>query len=294
MLTPKEVFYHILHGTVGQVQPVGKAEILKAAETLPCERGDWGAKALMIFCDTYTKRYNNINYDPRTNGEYWLMQQLASLDPKIIFDVGANEGEWAFIASKYIHTATIHSFEIVPSTYERFSALTGGRERIMGNNFGLSDEETTVDVNVYEASTGFSSIFEYPQHGEGRKISCPVRKASSYIAEKSIAHVDFLKIDTEGAEPLVLKGFEQYLNDEFIDIIQFEYGTMNSRTQFFLKDFYDLLGAKNFSLGKLYPKGVEFAPYDTADAALFDMYFGPNYVAVSNKRPQIIELLREK
>ncbi len=294
MIAPKELLYHIVRGTIGEVQPVAKAEILKAANTLPCDRGDWGSKAMMIFCDTYAKRYHNMDYDPASNGEYPIMQRIASLSPKIVFDVGANEGNWSFIASKLFREATIHSFEIVPATFELFSAVTAGRDRIIGNNFGLSDEEKTVEVNVYPASTGFSSLYEYPQHGDSTKVSCRVRKASDYIAENGVEHIDFLKIDTEGAEPLVLKGLDHYLSDEFIDIIQFEYGTMNSRTQFFLRDFYELFGSKNFSLGKLYPKGVEFAPYDTEDYAMFNAYFGPNYIAVSNKRPDIIELLREK
>lgn len=294
MISPKELLHDIVDKTIGDVKPVAKAEILRAANALPCKHGDWGSKAFMVFCDTYAKRYHNINYDPAVNGEYWAMQQIAVLSPKIVFDVGANEGNWSFIASKIFRTATIHAFEIVPATFEIFSALTAGRDRIVGNNLGLSDEEKTIEINVYEASTGYSSMYEYPQHGRGSKVPCHVRRADSYITEKRIDHIDFLKIDTEGAEPLVLKGLGQYLCADFVDIIQFEYGTMNSRTQFFLKDFYELFREKNFSLGKLYPEGVEFVDYDTEDAAMFDAYFGPNYIAVSNKRPDIIELLREK
>ncbi|PAW76710.1 MAG: hypothetical protein B9S32_14340 [Verrucomicrobia bacterium Tous-C9LFEB] len=294
MITPKQLLYDIVKNTLGDVQPIAKEEILKAANALFCERNDWGSKALMIFCDTYAKRYHNMNYDPASNGEYWILQQIATASPQVIFDVGANEGNWSLVASKLFRTATIHAFELVPTTFEKFSALTAGRERIVGHNVGLADEAKAVEVNVYAASTGYSSLFAYPQHGLATKVSAQTRRADTYIAEKNITHIDFLKIDTEGAEPLVLKGFGSYLSDDFIDVIQFEYGTMNSRTQFFLQDFYHLFHAKNFSLGKLYPHGVEFTPYDTTDAAMYDAYFGPNYIAVSNKRPDLIERLKAK
>ncbi len=294
MINPKELLYDIIHKTIGDVTPIAKAEVLKAANALPCKHGDWGSKAFMVFCDTYARRYHNINYDPAVNGEYWAMQQIASLAPKVVFDVGANEGNWSFIASKLFREAAVHAFEIVPTTFEIFTALTKGRDRVIGNNVGLSNEEKIIEVNVYEASTGYSSLYAYPQHGSGSKVPCRVMRADSYIAQNGIEHIDFLKIDTEGAEPLVLEGFGKYLSDEFIDIIQFEYGTMNSRTQFFLQDYYELFEKKNFKLGKLYPEGVEFVDYDMEDTAMFDAYFGPNYIAVSNKRQEIIEMLKEK
>ena len=49
-----------------------------------------------------------------------------------------------------------------------------------------------------------------------------IKTAKDYILEKSITAIDFVKIDTEGYELNVLKGFEEYINR--VNIIQFEYG----------------------------------------------------------------------
>ena len=54
------------------------------------------------------------------------------------------------------------------------------------------------------------------------KILLKIIKGQSYITENNIKSIDFMKIDTEGYELNVLRGFEDFL--ENVKIIQFEYG----------------------------------------------------------------------
>lgn len=49
-----------------------------------------------------------------------------------------------------------------------------------------------------------------------------IRKAADYMTEMSVDNVDFVKIDTEGYELEVLKGFGEALKK--VKVIQFEYG----------------------------------------------------------------------
>lgn len=49
-----------------------------------------------------------------------------------------------------------------------------------------------------------------------------LKKSYNYVIDNNIHNIDFLKIDTEGYELNVLKGFDHFL--ENINIIQFEYG----------------------------------------------------------------------
>lgn len=78
-------------------------------------------------------------------------------------------------------------------------------------------------------------LFYYPRHesfcnrittcnydDDANKVCLQIRKAKDYIVENGILSIDFLKIDTEGYEFEVIKGFEDKIS--IVKIIQFEYG----------------------------------------------------------------------
>jgi hypothetical protein len=111
------------------------------------------------------------------------------------------------------------------------------------------------------------------------EIECDVRTGDSYLQENGLSRVDVLKIDTEGAEPLVLRGFSQALAEKRIGLIQFEYGRVNVLTRFLLADIYEMLEPLDFDIGKLYPNYVDFRPY----SPMLETFLGPNYIAVHQK-----------
>ena len=77
------------------------------------------------------------------------------------------------------------------------------------------------------------------------KISLLVKKGKDYMINNNINHIDFLKIDTEGYELNVLKGFEEYIS--YIDIIQFEYGGTFLDNNTKLIDVFNYLKQYNFN-----------------------------------------------
>ena len=113
------------------------------------------------------------------------------------------------------------------------------------------------------------------------------RPGDIFCAEKGIDNIDFLKIDVEGYEHKVLKGFEGILKRGGIKVIQFEYGYVNIDTHFLLKDFYDYLQSFGMKLGKIYPSYVDFREYEYKD----EDFYGPNYLAVHQSCKSIIDLL---
>lgn len=65
------------------------------------------------------------------------------------------------------------------------------------------------------------------------------------MIENNIYEIDFLKIDTEGFELCVLKGFDDYLKK--VKIIQFEYGGTFLDNEIKLSTIIDYLKNYNFS-----------------------------------------------
>jgi Methyltransferase FkbM domain len=96
-----------------------------------------------------------------------------------------------------------------------------------------------------------------------------------FLAREGISQVDFLKLDVEGAEHLVLEGLEGYLREQRIRLVQFEYGRVNILTHFLLRDFYQLFAKYGYAVGKVFPDYVEFREYELKD----EDFLGPNYLA---------------
>ena len=101
--------------------------------------------------------------------------------------------------------------------------------------------------------------------------------------------IDFLKIDTEGHEFHVLKGFEQSLDAGLINVIQFEYGKVNVLSRALLYDYYQFFEKKGYVVGKIFPHFVRFKPYEYFD----ENFIGPNFVAVKKSRADIINVIEQ-
>ena len=228
-------------------------------------------------------------YNCHDNGEDWLLNRLAAFRPSTIFDIGANVGDWSELAHQAIPNAQIHSFEIIEGTYAELQERLSNRTGVQLNNFGLSDKSGTITMRLFDSSNGLASHVAFP-HGSYREAVCSVRRGDEYMRDNGIERVDFLKIDVEGAEHLVLNGFGKAIDSGQIDVIQFEYGKVNILTHFLLRDFYEFLEARGYSVGKLFPYHVDFRAYRFED----EDFSGPNYVAVRKARSDIIDVLRKR
>jgi FkbM family methyltransferase len=245
-------------------------------------------RLLTAGCRGFVQCSENYNYNPKTNGEYHLVRAMASSQSMTcVFDVGANVGRWAMAVRDCSPSAVIHAFEIVPQTFVSLQNNTSGLPGIVANEFGLADRESSVIVRFFHEDPELSSLVDVPYDRPSIHVSSRTMTGDAYCAKRGIRLINLLKLDTEGSELLVLKGFSGMLGSDGIDVIQFEYSRINILSKFLLKDFYDLLGESRFAIGKLFPDHVAFKPYELLD----ETFMGPNYVAVRRGRPDLIALL---
>ena len=83
---------------------------------------------------------------------------------------------------------------------------------------------------------------------DSNKMMLHIKTGKEYVVNNNIGMIDFLKIDTQGYEMNVLKGFEDFL--EHIKIIQYEYGGTfldNNIKLIEVKVFLELSGFSKFS-----------------------------------------------
>jgi FkbM family methyltransferase len=232
--------------------------------------------------------YRNFDYDMSRNGELWLIGRLTGVDRPVLYDVGANHGHWTMKATEILPGAEVHCFEICPTTFTKLEANLRGRAGVRLNPFGLSNEHGMVEFKYFPQDDGKTSLFDYPHPKKSLRVTGEVRPGDEHMRASGTTRVHLLKIDTEGAEHLVLGGLTEALATHRIDLIQFEYGRVNILSRFLLKDYYDLLSGHGYVVGKLYPGYVDFKAYVLED----EDFLGPNYVACRNDLHGLIEILK--
>ncbi len=260
---------------------------------------DRRAPATLALADFFTQAlmaWKNKQYDVSLNGEAALLGRLAPFAPRVLFDVGANVGDWSLAACRHLPAATVHAFEIAAPTavqLRRSAASCGGR--IIVNACGLGDRDGEITIfHSPESDTATSTLraaIEVSASSHNihtiTELSAQITTGDAYLKAQDISHVDMLKIDVEGAEFAVLNGFADAFAHRAINLVQFEYGEINLRTRTFLADFYEFFTARGFVLGKLYPDGVAFKPYALAE----EDFVGPNYIACLADRTDLIAAL---
>ena len=210
----------------------------------------------------------NVSSVQHENGEEWFIRHflpgLIITKEPVLFDVGANTGEYARLLSGTYPNANIHCFEPNVHTFIELQKNSAG-SNITCNNLGLANVtgESTIYFYKNDNTTGHASLIPgviQDIHGstEFRSSQVKIMRLEDYVPEQNIEYIDFIKIDVEGYELEVLKGASRLLSEKRIGIIQFEFNEMNIISRCFLKDFYDLLTDYDFfrlKPNKLFPLG---------------------------------------
>jgi FkbM family methyltransferase len=150
-----------------------------------------------------------------------ILRYLPDWAPKVIFDVGANIGQSADGYARRYPKATIHSFEPSPGSYQALVAAMAEYPNVVTHCLALGRTETRLNLAESGRSTMNHLLPADSPPPEGG-VEVQVRPGADMLRELDVAHVDFLKIDTEGHDLEVLHGFLPVLDR--VDFIQVEAG----------------------------------------------------------------------
>jgi len=179
--------------------------------------------------------FNNCN--SKTNGEYNFFISIKD-NINVIFDVGSRED------SIFINfNGEVHYFDPMVQFIENLKKQNNLNKNSYFNSFGLGNEN--VQLYYYPKYQSFyDRINSCHVSDDSNKILLHITKGKDYVINNNIKTIDFLKIDTEGYELNVLKGFEDFL--ENVKIIQFEYGGTFLDNNTKLMDIINYLESKGF------------------------------------------------
>lgn len=180
-----------------------------------------------------------------------------------VFDVGANGGDWTELVLQIRPSVRLYLFEPIKLCCEKLLQRFKGLTVV---NKAIYDSDGHVDFYIY-SKVGFSTIYRRVQaeknlgmKAPNKPILVPTITIDSYCQDNEISHIDYLKIDTEGAEFDVLKGAERMLSSRQIDHIEFEYGGTYLDSNVTLENVYNYLVKKDYRVSRCFNDHLECIP----------------------------------
>src|SRR5262249_1044464 len=101
----------------------------------------------------------------------------------------------------------VHAFEPVPLNYHLLESnlIINGFGNVVVNRAAVTDVDGDVEFNI-AGDSAYSSMLDTGRKPVLKKVRVPALTLDHYSAQRHIETVNFLKVDVEGAEELVLKG----------------------------------------------------------------------------------------
>jgi FkbM family methyltransferase len=134
-------------------------------------------------------------------------------------DIGAHIGYYSLKASRWLGpNGTVVAIEPNPPTVERLrdNIRYSSVFRVLVQPVACAESESTLDFYASpRGNTGMASMSRgnasHELNGEPTRYRVRARPLDDIVAELRLSRVDFMKLDVEGAEMLVLKGAKQTL-----------------------------------------------------------------------------------
>jgi FkbM family methyltransferase len=151
-----------------------------------------------------------------------LAKHFPEFAPATIFDVGANEGKTSLALAKAFPGATIYAFEPVASTFAALTARVNAEDRIRPFQLALGRRPGPVKMRIKGASVSnrIARWRDLLKTKEGARMT----SGDDFCAKHGIGQIDFLKIDAEGHDLEVLRGFRAMLKAGSVDLVEAEVG----------------------------------------------------------------------
>jgi FkbM family methyltransferase len=141
-----------------------------------------------------------------------LLDLLQPLNPRVIFDIGANIGTWTLLAKALYPSAQVHAFEPLPSHAKQFQASIRTLSDVTLHTIALGPENGFAKLHVTDFSDA-SSILKLSDVGretwhltEVEEVRLNLYRLDEYVARNELSMPDLIKIDVQGFELEVLKG----------------------------------------------------------------------------------------
>ena len=215
-----------------------------------------------------------------TSGEVDVLSFLP--ESPLIFDVGANRGEFAKLVYTRRPKANLHCFEPSSHAFALLSvALVGTGAKV--NNLAVSSKAEVRTLYSDKPGSELASLTRRDIAHHGIEM-CDCEKVfavsiDEYCEQNKISSIDLLKVDVEGHELDVFNGSRKMFDAGGIRHVLFEFGGCNIDTRTYFKDFFVFLNS--FGAKKIYRISASGSMVHVNNySECFEVFFTTNYFVV--------------
>lgn len=184
-----------------------------------------------VYADWQNKIFDTMYF----LGEYeWTTTEIIRRITRpgdVCFDVGANFGWYATLLARQ-NAGQVHAFEPVPPIFRRLEKnfrLAGSPPNLVLNRLALGDEFKLIELHVFDdLPDGHASVSTMGKK-DYATFEAEMVTLDSYLEDKNIETVNFVKADIEGAEMMFLRGAKRLFRQKTPPLMVFEMALETSR-----------------------------------------------------------------
>jgi FkbM family methyltransferase len=170
-------------------------------------------------------------------------------------DIGANVGYLTRrFASMVGATGRVYAFEPDPNTFEFLAFNTRRLSQVCLSREAISDRCGTSTLYLHPASAMSNSLVN--AWDDADPLEVPVSTFDAWASGANSGPISLVKIDVEGAEPLVLRGMHRTLSSEHKPQIIAEFCPANLGTRDAEEELFGILIAHGYALWRIGPDGT--------------------------------------
>ena len=191
--------------------------------------------------------------------EVRMVSFLLGRKPRLAVDIGGNIGDYSAEPLRVFPGLELHVFEPATSNVNRLRSRFAAHHKVSLQQAALSDVAGRMTLFADRDGSGLASLAQRQlghlniQFDPMEEVE--VRRFEDYWKQALSGRViDIIKIDVEGYELMVLRGFGEVIRK--VRVLQFEFGGTNIDTKVFFRDLWRFFEEAGFDLYRITPLGV--------------------------------------
>ena len=232
--------------------------------------------------EKYISLYLGKGWDSQNiDFEIDICLSLLKEKPKVFVDIGANKGLYTKCLLRKASSIECHMFEPSSFNFELIENQFISNENVKLNKLALSDFKSRGKLFSNSLGSGLASLtkrrLDHFDINMNLEEEVDIIRFDQYWKAFNKV-IDFVKVDVEGYDLDVLKGFGKDIHKT--KLIQFEFGGANIDTKTFFQDIWYFFLEHKFLIFRITPRGIiPINYYSERD----ELLIYTNYIAV-NKR----------